>query len=51
MEEAIKTIEKEIKRLSKGLNKCNSRWINGYVDGLEKALEIIKGGKNHEKLP
>lgn len=51
MEEAVKTIEKEIKRLSKGLNKCKSRWLNGYIDGLEAAIKIIKEGNKHEKLP
>lgn len=44
-EEAIKRMEAEIDRLSKGLNKCKSRWLNGYIDGLNDAIKILKGEK------
>ena len=44
-EEAIKRMEAEVNRLSKGLNKCKSRWLNGYIDGLIDAIKILKGEK------
>ena len=42
MGRAEKKIKSEIERLSKGLNKCKSRWLNGYIDGLTDALKWIK---------
>lgn len=42
MDEIIKRIEKEIKTYSTVPNDRSSRWRIGYIDGLRKALKIIK---------
>lgn len=42
MDEIIKKIEKEIKAHSTVPKDRSSRWRYGYIDGLRKALKIIK---------
>lgn len=46
-DKAIKAIEKELERYSKAKEYIHSsRWIYGYVDGLEFALKALKENEN-----
>lgn len=41
-EKALELIKSERANVAKNLDKCESRWLHGYVDGLDNAIRTIE---------